>query len=185
MEYIVLSIIVILFFIGFYSTNYELQRFMHSLGGKFIVVSILASVSYVYGIRSALVSSVLVVLYYNYSNIEGFSTQDEEAVANTDEDATVDTSSQKEDEDSSSVSNDTTEQSTTPTTGEPEDDVPQSGANADVLSNDPKDPSNYKNSVNPDDESPTTHTQASNGPNQTKEVVPMPSKTTEGFSLLY
>lgn len=194
MEYIILSIVVILFFIGFYSTNYPLQMFMHSLTGKFIVVGVLASLSYIYGIRTAVVSSILILLYYNYGNIEGFSNQEQEAVEDTDEDSPVDdTDSETADENEPNTASSTSTQNNSNNSDQSQDTqsqslpnkAKQSGANGDIIDNDPKDPSNYKNSVNPDDESPITHTQSSNGPNGSKEVLPMPSKTTEGFSLLY
>lgn len=215
MEYIILSIVVILFFIGFYSTNYPLQMFMHSLIGKFIVVSVLASLSYIYGIRTAVVSSILILLYYNYGTMEGFSNQDQEAVEDTDEDSPIDDSdSETTDETEPNTASSTSNGTGSSMQGQNSSSdiqnikgqqqlqelqieklnaelqslqglVKQSGANGDIIDNDPKDPSNYKNSVNPDDDSPMTYTQSSNGSNETKEVLPMPSKTTEGFSLLY
>ena len=60
--------------------------------------------------------SILVLLYYNYGSLEGFSNQDEENVANTSEDASLETQETDESEPSNSASDSSPSTSEEPTT---------------------------------------------------------------------
>lgn len=195
MEYLVYSVLVALFLIGLYSNSYTLHNLIHSLFGKTIIVLCLIVLSHMYGTKMALLASVLVLLYYHYGTLEGFSSGAEEEVANTSEDDTIEeeeegdqiTKSEQENNDNSDsdedLDSDTEEQAQSAVDNGL---AQQSGKGADLLTNDPSDPSNYKQSVNADGNDSTQEqvdqpSQSTNGEN----VVAMPSKTVESFSLLY
>lgn len=193
MEYLVYSVLVALFLIGLYSNSYALHNLIHSLFGKTIIVLGLIVLSHMYGTKMALLASVLVLLYYHYGTLEGFSSGAQEEVANTGEDDTIEeeeegdqiTKSEQENNDDSDTDEDSeTEEQAQNAVGNGS--AQQSGQGADLLTNDPSDPTNYKQSVNADGNDSTNEqveqpSQSTNGEN----VVAMPSKTVESFSLLY